>query len=76
MSEVVNLSEHKAKQSNLFSLELASADVAYYEKVVKRSVENFHTFSVQQKQELYESLAEFNISIVNNLLERMKNEHQ
>lgn len=74
MSEVVDLFQHKAKTESIFNLQRASADVLHYESVVRKSVDNFHTFSVQQKQELYQELAEFNILIINQLLEIKKGE--
>lgn len=76
MSDVVDLFQHKTKQESIFNLQRASADVEHYENVVRKSVDNFHTYSVQQKQELYTELAEFNIMIINQLLEIKKNEHQ
>lgn len=76
MSDVVDLFQHKTKQESIFNLRRASADVEHYENVVRKSVDNFHTYSVQQKQDLYEELAEFNILIINQLLEIKKNEHQ
>lgn len=70
--KVVDLFEEKQKRASIFSLEQASADVAAYETVVNKSVEDFHTYSVSQKQELYSSLAAFNIKIINQLLERKR----
>lgn len=71
--KIVNLFQHKAKTENLFTLQRASTDVLHYENIVRESVDNFHTYSVQQKQSLYEELAEFNILIINQLLEIKKN---
>lgn len=73
--KIVNLFQHKTKTENLFTLQRASVDVQHYEDVVRKSVDNFHTYSVQEKIELYSSLAEFNIKIINQLLERKRDEH-
>lgn len=72
--KVVNMFEEKQKRASIFSLEQASADVKWYEKVVNKSVEDFPTYSVSQKQELYSSLAAFNIKIINQLLERKRDD--
>lgn len=74
MADVINLFEHKTKAQNFFNLEQASADVAHYEKVVMKSVEDFHTYSVQQKNQLYSDLAAFNVQILHDLLERIRND--
>lgn len=75
-SKVVNLFQEKTKKESIFNFEQAAKDVEHYAEVVSRSVDNFHTYSVQQKQQLYSDLAEFNIRIVRELLEIKKNEHQ
>ena len=72
--KVVDLFQHKIRQESIFSLEQASADVEWYTEVVQKSVEDFCTYSVSQKYELYSSLAEFNIKIINQLLERKRDE--
>lgn len=74
MSEVVDLFQERNKRESIFSLQRASADVEHYENVVRKSVDNFHTYSVQQKQDLYEELAAFNVLIINQLLEIKKGE--
>lgn len=74
MAEVINMFQEKVKRENLFNLEQAAKDVEHYADVVSRSVESFHTYSVQQKQQLYSDLAEFNIMIVRELLEIKKGE--
>ena len=71
---VVDLFQHKIKQESIFSLEQAASDIEWYTEVVNKSVEDFHTYSVSQKYELYSSLAEFNIKIINQLLERKRDE--
>lgn len=74
LSGVINMFEEKQKRQSIFTLEQAASDVEWYEEVVNKSVEDFHTYSVSQKQELYSSLAEFNIKIINQLLERKRDE--
>lgn len=74
MAEVINMFHRKSKQESIFNLEQAVKDVEHYADVVNRSVESFHTYSVQQKQQLYSDLAEFNIMIVRELLEIKKGE--
>jgi hypothetical protein len=72
MNDVINLFDEKAKRLVMFSISQAEADIQKYEDVVMKSVRDFHTFSVQQKQELYSSLVEFNVIILKQLLERKK----
>ena len=72
--KIVNLFQHKTKTESIFTLQRASADVQHYENVVRKSVDNFHTYSVQEKAELYSSLAEFNVEILKQLLEYKKGE--
>ncbi len=74
MSEVINLFDEKAKRLVMFSISQAEADVQKYKDVVMKSVRDFHTFSVQEKVELYSSLAEFNVEILRQLLEYKKGE--
>ncbi len=59
---------------SIYNLEQASSDVQKYTDVVNKSIEDFHTYSVMEKQSLYESLAEFNIVLLNQLLERKRND--
>lgn len=75
MSDVVDLFTEKQKRQSIYNLEQASADVAKYETVVGKSMSDFHTYSIMEKQSLYESLATFNIVLLNQLLERKRNEH-
>ena len=72
--KIVNLFQHKTKTESTFNLQRASADVGHYETVVRKSVDDFHTYSLQQKQSLYEELAEFNVEILKQLLEYKKGE--
>ena len=74
MSDVINLFNEKAKRLAIFSISQAEADIQKYEDVVMKSVRDFHTFSVQEKVELYSSLAAFNIEILRQLLEYKKGE--
>lgn len=74
MADVIDLFQEKAKRESIFSFEQAAKDVEHYADVVNRSVDSFHTYSVQQKQQLYNDLAEFNIIIIRELLEVKKNE--
>ena len=74
MSDVINLFDEKAKRLVMFSISQAEADVQKYKDVVMKSVRDFHTFSVQEKVELYSSLAAFNIEILRQLLEYKKGE--
>ena len=70
--KIVNMFDEKQKRASIFSLEQAASDIEWYTEVVQKSVEDFHTYSVSQKYELYSSLAEFNIKIINQLLERKR----
>jgi hypothetical protein len=76
MSDVINLFDEKAKRLVMFSISQAEADIQKYEDVVVKSVRDFHTFSVQEKSELYSSLAAFNVVILKQLLERKKADEQ
>ena len=59
------LSFNKPKKTRLQEI---LEDVNKYEEVVLKSVMDFHTYSPYQKQELYSSLAQFNISILKQLV--------
>ncbi len=72
--KVVSLFEEKQRRQSIYNLEQASADVAKYEEVLLKSVRDFHMYSVMEKQSLYESLVTFNIVIINQLLERKRND--
>lgn len=74
MYDVINFSDEKAKRQSIFNIEAAESDVAKYEDVVMKSVRDFHTYSAQEKYELYSSLAEFNVKILKQLLERKRND--
>ena len=72
LSGVINLFEEKQKRAFIFSLEQASADVAAYEAVVNKSILEFSSYSVFEKQELYTTLAKFNVELLQKLLERKR----
>ena len=74
MSDIINLFDEKAKRLTIFNISQAEADIQKYEDVVMKSVRDFHAFSVQEKVELYSSLAEFNVEILRQLLEYKKGE--
>lgn len=66
MSNITSLFEHKRQVEMLQS----KADVEKYEQVLMKSIVDFHTYSVSQKQQLFESVALFNISLLNNMLNK------
>jgi len=66
--KIVNMFEEKQKRASIFSLEQASADVAAYEAVVNKSILEFSSYSVFEKQELYTTLAKFNVELLQKLL--------
>lgn len=74
MSEVIDLSQHKAKCESLFKIQSATRDVEKYEEVIYKSLREWDSYSVAQKSELFESVALFNVEILHELIERMKNE--
>ena len=66
--KVVNMLEEKQKRASIFSLEQASADVEAYEAIVNKSILEFSSYSVFEKQELYTTLAKFNVELLQKLL--------
>ena len=66
--KIVNMFEEKQKRASIFSLEQASADVDAYEDVVNKSILEFSSYSVFEKQELYTTLAKFNVELLQKLL--------
>lgn len=68
LSGVINLFEEKQKRASIFSLEQASADVDAYKDVVNKSILEFSSYSVFEKQELYTILARFNVELLQKLL--------
>ena len=66
--KVVNMFDEKQKRASIFSLEQASADVEAYEVVVSKSILEFPSYSVFEKQELYTTLAKFNVELLQKLL--------
>ena len=74
MSDVISLGEHKAKQANIFRFENALRDIEAYEDVVSKSIAQFNSYGIQEKYDLYLTLAEFNVEILHQLIEKMKDE--
>ena len=70
--KIVNMFEEKQKRASIFSLEQAASDVAAYEVVVNKSILEFSSYSVFEKQELYTTLARFNVELLQKLLERKR----
>ena len=70
--KVVNIFDEKQKRASIFSLEQAASDVAAYEDVVNKSILKFSSYSVFEKQELYTTLAKFNVELLQKLLERKR----
>ena len=66
--KIVNMFEEKQKRASIFSLEQASADVAAYETVVNKSILEFSSYGLFEKQELYATLAKFNVELLQKLL--------
>ena len=66
--KIVNMFEEKQKRASIFSLEQASADVAAYDAIVNKSILEFPSYSVFEKQELYTTLASFNVELLQKLL--------
>ena len=66
--------EEKQKRASIFSLEQASADVAAYDAIVNKSILEFSSYSIFEKQELYTTLAKFNVELLQKLLERKRDE--
>lgn len=74
MSEVIDLFKHKAKLTSEIKLSNALRDTEAYKNVIHKSLNDWHTYSVQEKAELYGAVAMFNLELLNQLIERMKNE--
>lgn len=72
--KVVNLSQHKAKLTSEIKLSNALRDTEAYEAVIHKSLRDWHSYSVQEKAELYKTVAEFNIELLGNLISKMKGE--
>lgn len=73
--KIVNLSQHKAKLTSEIKLSNALRDTESYESVIHKSIRGWHTYGIQEKAELYKTVAEFNLEILNELIERIKDEH-
>ena len=72
--KIVNLSQHKAKLTSEIKLSNALRDTESYESVIHKSIRDWHTFSVMDKAELYKTVAEFNLELLEQLIERMKDD--
>jgi hypothetical protein len=72
--KIVNLSQHKAKLASEIKLSNALQETESYESVIHKSLRDWHTYSTWQKAELYESVSAFNLEILNELIERMKDD--
>lgn len=72
--KIVNLSQHKAKLTSEIKLSNALRDTGAYEAVIYKSMRDWHSYSVQEKAELYETVALFNLELLGKLIERMKDE--
>jgi len=72
--KIVNLSQHKAKLTSEIKLSNALRDTESYESVIHKSLRDWHTYSVQEKAGLYETVALFNLELLDQLIERMKDD--
>ena len=66
--KIVNMFEAKQRMQSIYNLEQASADVDAYEAIVNKSILEFPSYSVFEKQELYTTLAKFNVELLQKLL--------
>ena len=73
--KIVNLSQHKAKLTSEIKLSNALRDTESYESVIHKSIRGWHTYGIQEKAELYKTVALFNLELLGQLIERMKDEH-
>ena len=71
---IVNLSQHKTKLTSEIKLSNALRDTESYESVIHKSLRDWHTYSVMEKVDLYKTVAEFNLEILKQLIDRMKGE--
>ena len=72
--KIVNLSQHKAKLTSEIKLSNALRDTESYESVIHKSLRDWHTYSVMEKAELYETVALFNLELLEQLINKMKGE--
>lgn len=72
--KIVNLTQHKAKLTSEIKLSNALRDTESYESVIQKSLRDWHTYSVMEKAELYKTVALFNLDLLGQLIERMKDE--
>lgn len=71
---IVSLSQHKAKLTSEIKLSNALRDTKAYANVIHKSLNDWHTYSPQEKAELYEAVVMFNLELLDQLIERMRNE--
>ncbi len=64
MADIIAIAEYKRGIEKIQNIK----DVENYINVVTTSINQFNTYSVKEKFELYESLAKFNMKIVSDLL--------
>lgn len=69
--KVVSLSLHKAKLTNEIKLSNALRDTEAYTNVIHKSLNDWHTYSVQEKAELYKTVALFNLELLRQLIDKM-----
>lgn len=72
--KVVSLTEHKDKLTSEIKLSNALRDTESYESVIQKSIRDWHTYSVMEKESLYETVALFNLELLGQLIERMKDD--
>lgn len=64
MADIIDIERFKKSKAEEEDWLQATKDISAYEDMVMRSVQSFHTYSVQEKQALYSSLALFNIELL------------
>ena len=72
MSEVINLQDEKIKRESIFRIDRATQDIEAYTAVISKSLLQWSSFSVQEKADLYATIAMFNVEILRNLVNKMK----
>lgn len=72
--KVVSLTEHKDKLTSEIKLSNALRDTESYESVIQKSIRDWHNYSVMERAELYKTVALFNLELLGQLIDRMKDE--
>lgn len=72
IDNIISLSQHKAKLTSEIKLSNALRDIEAYSNVIHKSLREWHTYSVQEKVELYETVAMFNLELLNQLINKRK----